>query len=98
MISVPFAVKNSPIGAKLTPTGASPPGVGVAVTMLVPAAGPSVQHTLALPVRSDVVEADVPKVPQSEVVGSFGAMLPPPCVTSQEIGTVCISVPLRVVT
>lgn len=94
--SVPVAVKVIFAGTKLTPFGASPPAVGVANTVFVPADGPSVQHTPALPNASVVVAAEGPYAPHVPPGGELGATTPPPVLTAQPTGTFWRTVPLRV--
>src|ERR1043166_5951 len=83
-------------GLKLTPTGASPPAVGVATTVLVPGVGPRIQQTPALPLRLVVVAAVDPKVPQVRVPEASGAVVPPPKAIAQPTGTPCKMVPCAV--
>ena len=86
--NAPVAVKFSAGGVKDTPAGASPPALGLPIAVLVPAAAPSVQHTLAVPFTSVTVAAvDAYVAPQVVVASDCGVMTPPPSVTVQATGT-----------
>src|SRR5579862_3173724 len=84
-------------GLNVTPAGASPPALGVAITVLVPGIGPIVQQTPALPFTSVDVAAVDPKVaPHTSEPEVSGEMVPPPRPTVHDTGTFVSTVPSAV--
>jgi hypothetical protein len=78
VICIALAVNVMLCRLNVTPTGASPPAAGVAITVFIPGVEPSVQQTLVNPFASVLVEALEPNVPHVCAGVASGATTPPP--------------------
>ena len=82
----------------VTPSGADPPALGMAVTVLPPPLGPTFQHTPAFPLASVTVVVELPDAPHETGESVSGAIVPPPESTLHSTGTPTITTPRCVVT